>query len=198
MPQTRQQASQGRRQTEPMKQLDIIHALSWEDLPTQVRRQAMLCLLDLLGVAAGGRDTDMARIARAHAAEDMPGDIPLLFSDRRANAAAGAMGWGIDSLDGHDGYNPAKGHVGAVLLAGMLALAPRGISGQAFLTTLVMGYEVGARLAEAQHASCPDYHTSGSWGAVVARRRGRTFWGWIMTPPVTRRASRSITGHAAR
>jgi 2-methylcitrate dehydratase PrpD len=35
------------------------------------------------------------------------------------------------------------------------------------LTTLVMGYEFGARAAMAQHATVPDYHTSGSWGAVT-------------------------------
>ena len=31
-----------------------------------------------------------------------------------------------------------------------------------------MGYEFGARVAMAQHGTVPDYHTSGSWGAVTA------------------------------
>jgi 2-methylcitrate dehydratase PrpD len=51
------------------------------------------------------------------------------------------------------------------------------VSGQAFLTALVMGYEFGARTSLAQHATCPDYHTSGSWGAVTAAAGGARLLG---------------------
>ncbi len=157
-----------------MDSIDFIHSVRWSDLPPQVQARAKACLRDLLGVAAGGQDTAMARITRAHAAEDMPGPVPILFSDARASAPAAALAiaTGIDSLDGHDGYNPSKGHVGCSLLAAMLALGPEDLSGEAFLTTLAMGYEIGSRCAEAQHASAPDYHTSGSWGAVSAAAAG--------------------------
>lgn len=84
-----------------------------------------------------------------------------------------AMGMTIDSLDGHDGYNPAKGHIGCPMLPALLVFATaRQISAEAFLSALVMGYEFGARAAEAQHGTCPDYHTSGSWGAVTAAAAG--------------------------
>ncbi|WP_323770094.1 MmgE/PrpD family protein [Antarctobacter sp.] len=163
-----------------MTVLDFIHGLSWKDLPDEVRAQARRCLRDLLGVAAGGLGTKMSRIIRDHAAEDFAGDTPLLFDDRRAapSAAAMAIGISIDSLDGHDGYNPSKGHIGCPLLPALLVFGNQAqVSGEAFLTALVMGYEVGARAAEAQHGTCPDYHTSGSWGAVTAAAAGARLLG---------------------
>ncbi|WP_417205052.1 MmgE/PrpD family protein [Antarctobacter sp.] len=159
---------------------DFIHGLRWSDLPDAVRAQARRCLRDLLGVAAGGLGTRMSRIIRDHAAEDFTGATPLLFDDRRAAPAAAAMAMGIsiDSLDGHDGYNPSKGHIGCPLLPALLVFGHQAqISGEEFLTALVMGYEFGARAAEAQHATCPDYHTSGSWGAVTAAAAGARLLG---------------------
>ena len=175
-----------------MKALDFIHNLSWEDLPGPVRARSKLCLRDLLGIAAGGYGTKLARIARDHACEDMPGQTPILFETRRASApaAAMAMGMGIDSLDGHDGYNPSKGHVGAPLLPALLALLPPQTSGAAFLTCLVMGYEFGSRCAEAQHSSVPDYHTSGSWGALAGAAAGARLLG------LTRQQTRHALGIA--
>lgn len=172
-----------------MDPIDFIHAQHWDDLPAPVRMRAKLCLLDLLGVAAGGLNTRLSGIVRAMAAEDMPGDAPILFDHRTASASGAAMAAGmtIDSLDGHDGYNPAKGHIGCPLVAALLAFAHRqSLSGAAFLAALAMGYEFGARAAEAQHATVPDYHTSGSWGAVTAAAAGARLAGF----------GRDLTRHA--
>lgn len=162
---------------------NFIHGLVWQDLPDPVRAQARRCLRDLIGVAAGGGGTDLSRIIRDHAAEDFPGSSPILF-DRRRSApatAAMAMGMSIDSLDGHDGYNPSKGHIGCPLLPALLVFGDEAqVTGEAFLTALVMGYEFGARAAEAQHGTCPDYHTSGSWGAVTAAAAGARLMGLNM------------------
>lgn len=165
----------GLRYAAGMTPFDFIHGLQWDDLPDPVRAQAKRCLLDLIGVAAGGLATDMSRIIRDHAAEDCPGVAPILFDNRTSApaTAAMAMATSIDSLDGHDGYNPAKGHIGCPLLPALLIFGQQArISGKGFLTALVMGYEFGARAAEAQHGTCPDYHTSGSWGAVTAAAAG--------------------------
>lgn len=149
----------------------FIHDLRWRDLPEPVRRQARLSLLDLAGVGAAGAATRLSAIIRDHAAEDWPGPYPMLFDGRRAALAATALAGGmtIDALDGHDGFNPAKGHIGCPVFPAALAQAAAlGASGEDFLATLCMGYEFGGRAAVAQHASAPDYHTSGSWGAVAA------------------------------
>ena len=162
--------------TDPLR---FIHGLSQSDIPPNVLQGAKRSLLDLLGVAVGGLGTQLSRIIRDHAAEDMPGQTPLLFDARRANPAAAAMAAGmtIDSLDGHDGFNPAKGHIGCPLVPAMLSLAPENCSGADFLATMVMGYEMGARMAMAQHATAPDYHTSGSWGAVAGAAAGARLLG---------------------
>lgn len=155
--------------------LAFIHGLSWSDIPAPVRAQAELSLLDLIGVAAGGLGTRLSRIIRGHAHAEFGGTLPMLFDGRAASApgAALAAGMTIDALDGHDGFNPAKGHIGAPLFPAALMLGhAEGVSGRDFLTSIVLGYEFGARAAMAQHATVPDYHTSGSWGAVTAAAAG--------------------------
>jgi 2-methylcitrate dehydratase PrpD len=179
--------------------LSFIHTLCWDDLPRRVQAQAKRCLRDLVGVAAGGLGTDLSRIIRDHAAEDLPGTVPMLFDNRAAAPAAAAMaaGMSIDSLDGHDGYNPSKGHIGCPLLPALLVFGHQAqVSGQAFLTALVMGYEFGARAAEAQHATCPDYHTSGSWGAVTAAAGGARLLG--LSAEQTRQALGIAEYHSPR
>ena len=91
--------------------------LTWDDLPFKVRDYTKLCLLDLLGVAASGARTKLSNIACGYAALDMSGTIPMIFDGRKASVAGVAMAGGmtIDSLDGHDGFNPAKGHAGCGL-----------------------------------------------------------------------------------
>ena len=163
-----------RTQTDRMDQTTaprLIHDLRWQDLPAAVQARLPLALLDLIGVAAGGAGTRLSRIIRDHAAAEFGGTLPMLFDGRGASASGVALAAGmtIDSLDGHDGFNPSKGHIGCPTLAAILPLAVEtGASGQDMLTALALGYEFGARAAMAQHGTVADYHTSGSWGAVTA------------------------------
>ena len=100
--------------TTPEGILDFIAELTWDDLPPQVRRQSKLCLLDLIGVGAGGAGTKLSRIIRDYSALDMGGALPMMFDGRGASVSGVALAGGmtIDALDGHDGFNPAKGHAG--------------------------------------------------------------------------------------
>jgi 2-methylcitrate dehydratase PrpD len=148
----------------------MIHGLTWSDLPHDVKRRTEMCLLDVIGVAAGGHDIKLSHIIRDHAAETYGGTAPMLFDARTASPAGVALaaGMSIDALDGHDSYYPAKGHIGVSLFPTTLTLAHQvQTNGQEFMTTIAMGYEFGARVSEAQHATVDDYHTSGSWGAVM-------------------------------
>ncbi|PCH74663.1 MAG: 2-methylcitrate dehydratase [Rhodobacteraceae bacterium] len=163
-----------------MTPLEMIHGLNRADQPPDVQHQSELCVLDLIGIAVGGHGTKLSAIIRDHASETFGGSAPMLFDARRASPAGVALAAGmtIDSLDGHDGFNPAKGHVGASLFPAALALAHQaGASGGDFLTAIVIGYEIGSRTALAQHASVPDYHTSGSWGAVACAAAGARLLG---------------------
>ena len=152
-----------------------IHRFDWSDAPDQVRARCKLSLLDLIGIAAAGTQTRLSKIIRLHAQTEFAGPIPMLFDNRTASASGTALAAGmtIDSLDGHDGFNPAKGHIGCPMFPAVLALGyPEQISGREFMTALLLGYEFGARAAMAQHGTCCDYHTSGSWGAVAAAAVG--------------------------
>jgi len=157
----------------------FLHRLSFADLPARAQLMTRLSLLDLIGVAAAAQTTRLTDLIAAHASAQFAGPQPMLFDARTASAAGVALAAGmrIDSLDGHDGFNPAKGHIGCPLLPALLALAPADLAGADFLATLAMGYEFGARASVAQHATTSDYHTSGSWGAVTAAAAGARLLG---------------------
>jgi 2-methylcitrate dehydratase PrpD len=136
-------------------------------------RQAKRCLLDLIGVAASGLQTDLSRIVRDHAVRHMgsgEGGARILFDGRGASPAGAAYAGAstIDAFDAHDGHPLTKGHAGAAVLPAVLALFDtEGLSnGRELLTSLVLGYEVAMRAGMALHGSVPDYHTSGAWNAL--------------------------------
>ena len=156
-----------------MKAMTWIHDLDWESLPKVVQAQARRCLLDTLGAAIGGRQTELSGIIHNFTASVFGGRGAHLWLDGREVSVPGAAlanGMTIDSLDIHDGYSLVKGHAGAALVPAVLAalsLSQKGqVSGQELLTTLVAGYEIALRAGRALHATACDYHTSGAWNAL--------------------------------
>jgi 2-methylcitrate dehydratase PrpD len=145
------------------------------ELPPAVVAQAKRCILDLLGVAAGGFGTQQATIVRDHVlAEDGPRSTGsrVFFDGRRlpATSAAWANATMIESLDAHDGHSMTKGHAGvAVLPAVIAALEDAGavVSGPELLRIVVQGYELAIRAGLALHGTAPDYHSSGAWNSVA-------------------------------
>ena len=157
--------------------LTFLHSFSLSDVPDEVVTHARYLMLDLLGVAAAGRQTKNADIICDYAAGFMGAGkkqpaVPILFDGRGVSTAGAALAGGmmIDAIDAHDGYKPTKGHVGCALLPSILAaLASVGQleDEEAMLTALIAGYEVGSRCGIALHRTTPDYHTSGAWMAVA-------------------------------
>ncbi len=159
---------------------------SAEEFPETVRRQAALLLLDTLGVAIAAAPMQAGRIARDVAAllygsGDGKYSARMMFDGRRVSlaGAAYAAATQIDNLDGHDGYNPTKGHIGVVVTPALAALAETrpDLSGPDALAAIAVGYEIAGRAAIALHATVTDYHTSGAWNALgvaamAARLRG--------------------------
>ena len=154
--------------------IDFIHHLKYEDLPSSVVKQATYCLIDLLGVAASGHGTQLAKIMETFVSDQMPGQIPLLFSDHCASLS-GACLFGaslIDSIDAHDGQVLTKGHVGVAILPALLATLSEQLnkgdelSGKELITSLIIGYEVATRAGIALHSTALDYHTSGAWNGL--------------------------------
>jgi len=161
---------------------------SARDIPEATRARAALLLLDTLGICAAAAPMEAGRIARniavaLYGAGTPDLSAPILFDGRRASlAGAGfAAASQIDNLDGHDGYNPTKGHIGVAVVPALAALAQArpDLSGTDALAALVISYEVAGRAAIALHATVSDYHTSGAWNglgvvALAARLRGHS------------------------
>ena len=151
--------------------------LEFDALPDDVVRTALVCLTDLIGVAAAGARTPAAAIVNAYASTQMCGrdrEARILFDGRRASLAGAAFAGAatIDAIDAHDGHVLTKGHAGAALLPALLAYVDGGvgqgkrIDGREFVTCLVLGYEVATRAGIALHATTSDYHCSGAWNAL--------------------------------
>lgn len=143
--------------------------------PKSVRMRAALQLLDTLGICIAAAPMQAGVIARQTATLLYGGSDPrhsarMLFDGRRVSLAGAAYATAtqIDNLDGHDGYNPTKGHIGVVALPTLAALEDAGsaMSGPEALATLIVGYEVAGRAGISLHASVSDYHTSGAWNAL--------------------------------
>ena len=157
----------------------------FDDLPQDVIRQAKTCLYDLLGTAAGGGTLPAASLIRRHAEQffgTAGAGARMMFDGRLASAAGAALAGGmtIDGLDCHDGQALTKGHVGCAVLPSILAYydsEPQSRGGRDLLTDLVIGYEIGTRMAIALHATVADYHTSGAWNAVTCAALGARILG---------------------
>ena len=128
--------------------VSFIHDLRFADLPAPVVVQAKRCLLDLVGVAAAGSQTNLSRIINDHAARHYgagPGGrgARLLFDGRRVSPAGAALAGAstIDSFDAHDGHVLTKGHMGVAVVPTLLALIDDGIEaeGRDILTAIALG-----------------------------------------------------------
>ena len=144
-------------------------------VPDAAMRHCATLLIDTLGVAAGATSLEVGRIARDfavdfHAAGGQANAAHMLFDGRKVSlpGAAWALASQIDNLDGHDGYNPVKGHIGCAVVPALFAFAERhsDLTGPQALRLMVMAYEVAARAGLALHATASDYHTSGAWNAL--------------------------------
>ena len=162
----------------------FLHDTRYDDIPDHVVQFAKRCLLDLCGVLASGRSTELSHLIREHVCEHFAAggkSASILLDGRSASPAGAALanGMTIDAIDAHDGFKPAKGHVGCHVLPAILAFneAEDKMDGKDMITNLVVGYEIGARTALALHNSVPDYHTSGAWGAVTAAALGSRILG---------------------
>ncbi len=151
------------------------------DIPESALSMAATLLIDTIGVSAGAADLEAGHIARDFAVDFLAAGSAasgarLLFDGRPASlaGAAYANATQIDNLDGHDGYNPTKGHIGCAVVPALLAFAEQqpGLSGRQALAAMVIAYEVAARAGIALHATVSDYHTSGAWNALGAAALG--------------------------
>jgi len=143
----------------------------FENFPDEVIHQAKRCILDLIGANFSGSLTRVAKILTEFVVE-MQGkpeaSIWSTWEKGPAPMAVLANAFMTSALDIDDGYRLIKGHPGAFLLPAAFAVSEKqgGRNGKEFVTSLVIGYEVGIRAGIISHSYHTEYHSSGSWGGL--------------------------------
>jgi 2-methylcitrate dehydratase PrpD len=154
------------------------HALNSRDLTSEVVERSKYLLLDYLGVAIAGSLTESAQpIYRLLARSASPGPCTVIgtASQTSPESAALANGTAAHSVELDDTHQAGSIHPGAVMFSTAIALSEvqPDIDSAQFVTAVVAGYEVAARLAMALQ---PKFHyelgfhptsTCGVFGAAV-------------------------------
>ncbi|WP_052487280.1 MmgE/PrpD family protein [Gordoniibacillus kamchatkensis] len=129
-------------------------------------------LIDIVGCTVAGGQAPAAAMTRMFAIRQWGrGDCTLFLAAERLSPAGAALvnATLANSLDLDDGHRLVKGHPGAVVFPAALAAAEdAGADGRQFLSALLVGYEVGIRAGMLAHRLRPEYHCTGSWGALGA------------------------------
>ncbi len=150
---------------------DFVGRTGLEKFPEAVLDQAKLVLLDSLGAMLAGSRTDpvpnlvlWSKKAAGRAAATVAG-----YPDLVAPCwAALVNGTSLVALEMDEGNQFAKGHPAAHVIPAALAWAEQeGVSGGRLLESVVVGYEVAARIGAAASLR-PEVHPHGTWGAVGA------------------------------
>lgn len=154
---------------------DFVLGITPGNVPRATLRRAALLMLDTLAICAASAPLEAGRIGRETAVRmfgaGRPADAARMLFDGRSVSLAGAVyaaATQTDNLDGHDGFNPAKGHVGVAVVPALAALAGAqpNLGGPEALAALVAAYEIASRAGVVLHATVADYHTSGAWNAL--------------------------------
>jgi len=160
---------------------EFVLDLRAEDVPAATVETVQRCVLDLVGAAAAGAQSEAALIARTGAARlGGVGRAGIWFGRgrRQAAGAAFANSAAASALDLDDGHRAAGGHPGAAVIPAVFAMAEEVHAGWSeVLSALVGGYEVGVRISAARDFSALDTLSTGRWcayGVAAAASRLRS------------------------
>jgi 2-methylcitrate dehydratase PrpD len=142
------------------------------DYPDEVVVAVKEALIDFIGASIAGSRANVSNIVREFALEQWgAGKSSLIMSEQKLTPSGAALvnATLANALDIDDGHRLTKGHPGAAVIPAVLAAAESmNSTGEDFLTSLLVGYEVGIRAGIIAHQMRPEYHCTGSWGALGA------------------------------
>ena len=125
-------------------------SVTFEDLPDDVVAATKLRLMDVIGLALAGAETDFGRSVRnAALAISTPGPCRILgFGDQvGVTAAAFANGAFSQALEFDDTHNESIVHMSSPAVAAALALAEFAtVSGRDLITAIAIGNEISCRV----------------------------------------------------
>lgn len=126
--------------------------LQYEDLPEETVHLAKRFIIDTLGCAIGGYSSEPARVAREMAGMvSSTHPVTVLGSGQQSSLdlASFANGVAIRYLDYNDGYTSREsGHPSDSIAASLSATEAAGGSGETFVLSTVLAYEVFCRLCD--------------------------------------------------
>ncbi len=127
------------------------------------------CIIDLLGCAAAGQQADSVRTILSTSKDVFAtGSSHLWFSDGKLVPSGAAMvnSAASSAFDLDDGHRDAGGHPGASVIPATIAMAEEaGSSGREILTAIVIGYEVGVKVASSRNFDTLITLSTGRWCA---------------------------------
>lgn len=140
--------------------------------PDDVGRRVRAVVADVLatGASAAGRpDVSAARATLVGTVSDGPCTVIGSPTTAPPLVAALANALPIAAEQRQDGHRLARGHPGSHVVPAVLAVAEStGASGQAVLSAVLAGYEVGARVGLAMGGTPPGVHDIATWGTLGA------------------------------
>jgi 2-methylcitrate dehydratase PrpD len=141
--------------------------LGVHSVPKSARSAAVRAVLDLIGAATAGTATQGGVGARAAAIRAWgTGPAACWFSGERLTVAGAAFANSAiaSMLDLDDGHRAAAGHPGAAVIPAIIATAEAiGADAERTLTAIVLGYEIGVRIAAARDFKALHTFDSGLW-----------------------------------
>ena len=126
------------------------HSITFEDLPDDVVQATKLRVMDVIGLALAGAETEFGRSTRAAALGlSPPGPCAILgFGDQvSVTAAAFANGALSQALEFDDTHNESIVHMSSPAVSAALALSETiKISGRDLITAIALGNEISCRV----------------------------------------------------
>ena len=146
---------------------EFVADTAFDDLPDPAIERARRVITDTIAaIAAGSAEPEVVALTTRMATQGGPSSV--IGAARRAQPTTAAFLNGTSGtfLELDEGNQFSRGHPGIHALPSALAVAEdQRASGQDFLTAIVLGYEIGARIGIAAKI-LPTMHPHGTWGTV--------------------------------
>lgn len=154
--------------------VDRALAVTYENLPDEIRQIALQCILDWFAVTIAGADEEVSTILLTELREQggTPEATVLRHGDRLPiQLAALANGTASHALDFDDVNMALSGHASAAVLPAVLALSEKmRVSGAETIAAFVAGYETACRIGLLVAPSHYDrgFHSTATIGSIGA------------------------------
>ncbi|MEH7454034.1 MmgE/PrpD family protein [Gottfriedia acidiceleris] len=152
--------------------MEFIMKESYSTVPTKTKMTLKEALADSIACTIAGTATPVYEIVKKFSETQYgKGSSSIFMSPLKLSSTGAALvnATAANALDMDDGHRLTKGHPGAVVFPAVYAAAEEfNRSGEEFMSSLLIAYEVAIRAGILVHQFRPEYHCTGSWGAIGA------------------------------